>query len=289
MSKNHAEYSVLPFPRERQVIVEGGRIAAQRHTVHGLIEVDVTAPRRVIRAHKARTGETLSFTAFVIACLGKAVDENKMMHAYRDWRNRLILFDEVDVNTVVEIEVDGRKMTLPHFIRAANKRTVREINDEIRMVQARPEQTREFGVLWFARLPQFVRDIFYWVVYKNPHWLKKSFCTVGVTAMGMFGKGGGWAIPFGVHTLDIALGGISEKPGVVDGRIEIREYLCLTLSLDHDIVDGAPAARFTARLKELIESSYGLCEQDFNARPQVADANIAPQVAGHATLEKGSA
>jgi pyruvate/2-oxoglutarate dehydrogenase complex dihydrolipoamide acyltransferase (E2) component len=61
-----------------------------------------------------------------------------------------------------------------------------------------------------------------------------------------------------VHTLDVALGGIAEKPGVMDGRIEIREYLCLTLSFDHDIIDGAPAARFTQRLKELIESGYGL-------------------------------
>ena len=93
---------------------------------------------------------------------------------------------------------------------------------------------------------------------KNPHWLKQSFCTVGLTAVGMFGKGGGWAIPFGVHTLDIALGGIAEKPGVVDGRIEIREYLSLTISFDHDIIDGAPAARFAQRFKELIETGFGL-------------------------------
>jgi hypothetical protein len=183
-----------------------------------------------------------------------------MVHAYRDWRNRLIVFDEVDVNTIVEIEVDGRKVTLPHFVRAANKRTVRDIHEEIRAVQAKPERTREFGVLWFARLPQFARDIFYWFAYKNPGWLKTSFCTVGVTAVGMFGKGSGWAIPFGVHTLDVALGGIAEKPGVVDGRIEIREYLCLTLNFDHDVVDGAPAARFTQRFNELIESGYGLRE-----------------------------
>jgi hypothetical protein len=34
----------------------------------------------------------------------------------------------------------------------------------------------------------------------------------------------------------------------------------MTLLFDHDIVDGAPAARFTQRLKELIESGYGLEE-----------------------------
>ena len=286
MNTNHPKYHVLPYPRERLVVVEGGRIAARRHTVHGLIEVDVTAARRAIREYKARTGDTFSFTAFVIACLGKAIEEHKMVHAYRDWRNQLILFDEVDVNTVVEIEMDGRKVTLPHFIRAANRRTAREIHDEIRAVQAQPEKTNEFGIFWFARLPQFIRDIFYWFVYKNPHWLKKSFCTVGVTAIGMFGKGGGWAIPFGVHTLDVALGGINEKPGVVDGHIEIREYLCLTLMFDHDIVDGAPAARFTQRFKELIEDGYGLCEQDPNASLHTMGANTLSQGIGFATVEK---
>jgi pyruvate/2-oxoglutarate dehydrogenase complex dihydrolipoamide acyltransferase (E2) component len=47
---------------------------------------------------------------------------------------------------------------------------------------------------------------------------------------------------------------------VVDGQIEIRELLNVTVSFDHDIVDGAPAARFTQRFKELIETGYGLTE-----------------------------
>jgi pyruvate/2-oxoglutarate dehydrogenase complex dihydrolipoamide acyltransferase (E2) component len=86
--------------------------------------------------------------------------------------------------------------------------------------------------------------------------------TVGLTAVGMFGNGGGWAIPFDYHTLDVALGGIAEKPGVVDDHIAIREYLCVTLSFDHDIIDGAPAARFVSRLRELIESGYGLSKDE---------------------------
>jgi pyruvate/2-oxoglutarate dehydrogenase complex dihydrolipoamide acyltransferase (E2) component len=53
----------------------------------------------------------------------------------------------------------------------------------------------------------------------------------------------------------ITLGGIGQKPGVVKRRIEIREYLSLTVSVDHDIVDGASATRFAKRLKELIEVS----------------------------------
>ncbi|HRO91391.1 MAG TPA: 2-oxo acid dehydrogenase subunit E2, partial [Promineifilum sp.] len=40
--------------------------------------------------------------------------------------------------------------------------------------------------------------------------------------------------------------------------IEPREYLSVTLSFDHDIVDGAPAARFGGRLRGLIEGGDGL-------------------------------
>jgi len=260
MKLEQMKYQVLPFQMERQVTIQGGRLASRKHTIYALIEVDVTKPRHMIQEHKARTGEALSFTSFIIACLGKAIDQNKRMHAYSDWRKRLIVFDEVDVNTMIEAEADGRKRVIPHWVRAANKRTVRDIHDEIRSTQKAPEKTREFGVKWLGLLPTFAWDIFFWFIFKNPNWLKKSFGTVGMTSVGMFGKGSGWAIPFGLHTLDVALGGIADKPGVVDGRIEIREYLCMTISFDHDIVDGAPAARFTQRLKELIESGYGVEE-----------------------------
>jgi pyruvate/2-oxoglutarate dehydrogenase complex dihydrolipoamide acyltransferase (E2) component len=82
---------------------------------------------------------------------------------------------------------------------------------------------------------------------------------VGITAVGMFGNGAGWGIPIAPPTaLMVTVGGIAEKPGVVNGTIVIRDYLSLTISFDHDIIDGAPAARFTERLKELIESGYGL-------------------------------
>jgi 2-oxoacid dehydrogenases acyltransferase (catalytic domain) len=107
---------------------------------------------------------------------------------------------------------------------------------------------------------RFIWPIFWWMLGRYPQVQKKYGGTVCVSAVGMFGKGAGWGIPITEHTLDLTLGGIAEKPGVVDGQIAIREYLCITLSFDHDLIDGAPAARFTAQLKELIESGYGLFE-----------------------------
>ena len=264
-------YTVRPFPKARHVYVDTLYLGQRKHTVHGLIEVDVTKARQFIREHKSRTGETLSFTAFVLTCLGRAVDANRYMHAYRNWRNQLVLFDEVDVTTMFEIEVDGNKLPLAHVIRAVNRRPFRDIHDEIRGLQA--ERRRDTSMP-YARLmalyplvPAFIRRFLYRMLLKSPHLMKEQIGTAILTAVGMFGQGGGWAITQPIYTLGIALGGIGQKPGVVEGRIEVREYLSLTLSFDHDIIDGAPAARFTQRLKELLESGYGLIEESPSPEP----------------------
>ena len=85
--------------------------------------------------------------------------------------------------------------------------------------------------------------------------------SVGVTAVGMFGQGhSGWGLYPTRHSLDLVVGSIASKPAVVEGRIEPRQILNLTVAFDHDVIDGAPAARFVKRLVELIESGYGLDE-----------------------------
>ena len=44
----------------------------------------------------------------------------------------------------------------------------------------------------------------------------------------------------------IIVGGMSERPTVIGGRIAVRRIVDLTVTIDHDVVDGAPAARFIA-------------------------------------------
>jgi pyruvate/2-oxoglutarate dehydrogenase complex dihydrolipoamide acyltransferase (E2) component len=261
MSENGDSYQTIPFPKIRRLMVDGGRLARQKHVIHGLVEMDVSQARQAIRDHKSQTGETLSFTAFIMACLGRAVDMNKRMQAYRNWRDQLVIFDDVDVNTMFEVEVGGHKIIRPHIIRAVNKKSLRDIHEEIRAFQAGHAGSREGNFIGrFVLLPGFVRRLFLGMLFKNPHWLKEMNGTVSLTAVGMFGSGGGWGIPVTNHTLQVTLGGIAEKPVAVEGHVEIRECLSVTISFDHDVVDGAPAARFIGRLKELIEGAYGLCD-----------------------------
>jgi pyruvate/2-oxoglutarate dehydrogenase complex dihydrolipoamide acyltransferase (E2) component len=266
LNKQHDTYKVVPYSKLRRALAVTLRSAQRKSMVRGLIEVDVTRAREILREHKAQTGESLSFTAFIITCLSQAVDENKYLHACRKGRKHLVLFDEVDVSTLIERDMAGQKQPLVYIIRAANKKTLREVHDEIRAAQVEAVEKAWEGFRDFRFLPlvvfRFIWPIFWWMLGRYPQVQKKYGGTVCLSAVGMFGKGAGWGIPITEHTLDLTLGGIAEKPGVVDGKIAIREYLSITLSFDHAIIDGAPAARFTSRLKELIESSYGLPESE---------------------------
>jgi pyruvate/2-oxoglutarate dehydrogenase complex dihydrolipoamide acyltransferase (E2) component len=252
-------YRVEPIPRARRFSLDAGYLGRRRHVVHGLVEVDITVARRTLREHRDATGERLSFTAFVVHCLARAVDENPHLHAYRNWRNRLVIYDDVNVNTMIEVESGGRKVPMPYIIKAANLKTYWELHEEIRAAQARPADTRESRFMdWFLFLPAPVRRLFYWVVMRVPQSFRDYSSSVLVTAVGMFGRSGGWAITMPNFTLTVAVGGIVEKPGVVQGHIEPREFLDLTVSVDHDVVDGAPAWRFGQRFVELLEAGHGL-------------------------------
>jgi pyruvate/2-oxoglutarate dehydrogenase complex dihydrolipoamide acyltransferase (E2) component len=211
--------------------------------------------------HRERTGEAISFTAFVVHCLAAAVAVDPMLQAYRAG-SKLVVFDDVDVNVLVETELEGRSLAIAHVLRAAQKRSVRSLHDEIRSVQSSPHESysdrTHARLKVYTRLPAFARDLLMRVLIHSPHRFKALAGTISVTAVGMFGDGGGWGVPLPVYTSCLTIGGITRKPALRDGRLVECEFLCLTLTFDHDIVDGGPGARLADRLSKLIEIGDGL-------------------------------
>lgn len=270
-------YRVVSFPAARRVIVDMLSAARRKHVVHALVEVDVTLARRLLREHRARTDEPLSFTAFVVSCLAAAVDRDRAVQAYRLGRRRLVVFDDVDVCVLVERDAgEGRRIATPHVIRAAQRKGSMDIHRELRAARA-AGSVREMSA--GGRLPAFVGRWFWRALQRRPRLWRRLGGTVCVTSVGMFGAGAGWGIPITSYTLMLTVGGIAARPGFGEnGRIEPRELLSLTVSVDHDVVDGAPAARFVQRLKTLLESGYGLPPQDI-PKP-VADRSHPAEGAG---------
>ena len=56
----------------------------------------------------------------------------------------------------------------------------------------------------------------------------------------------------------IAVNKVKEMPVVVDGELEIRKMMNLSLSCDHRVVDGWDAASFMQALKKLLENPLRL-------------------------------
>lgn len=259
------------FPQLRNPTIDTMIWGHKRHHVPILVEIDVTVARAAIHHHKAKTGQGISFTGWIVKCLAQAISEHKYVHAIRQGQGQLVIFDDVDITIVIERAVANEKLPMPYIIRKANEKTVADIHAEIRAAQKSPVaagmvQVGSNQAAWmmkiFTMLPQFLRNLFFWQpLFHDPFLLKRTIGTVSVTAIGMFGGGGmSWGIPIGIHPLLIAVGGIAKKPGVIHEQIVIREYVGMTIVFDHDVTDGAPVARFIGYLRELIESGYGLEE-----------------------------
>jgi pyruvate/2-oxoglutarate dehydrogenase complex dihydrolipoamide acyltransferase (E2) component len=260
---------IAPFPIGRLLISDAGRLAGRKHIIRCLIEADISLLRRAIQQNEAKTGELLSVTAYLIACLGRAIEANRRVQAYRDLWGSMLIFHDVDVMTYIEVEMDGLDVPLGHVIRAANRKSWVEISGEIRGIQNAPESAPNVDkwrfLRWFLFVPGPIRDTVFRIINRCPRLWRKYSGTVSLTAVGMFGKGGGWGIGYISHTLGVTVGGISERPVVRDGQVVIRECVDLTLEFDHDIVDGAPAARFVNVFKDLIETGSMLNEDSLKA------------------------
>ena len=88
----------------------------------------------------------------------------------------------------------------------------------------------------------------------NPDTLEGG--TFTITNIGMFGIDTFSPI---INQPEVAILGVNrmvDKPVVIDGEIVIRPMMNLSLTADHRLVDGAMAAKFLARIKEIIENPY---------------------------------
>jgi pyruvate/2-oxoglutarate dehydrogenase complex dihydrolipoamide acyltransferase (E2) component len=265
-SDNIGYYEITDFPKTRIPSLDFLSLGDRNHYVKGLIEFDVTNGRNKIREHEKNTGNKISFTAWLLKCVGQAAHEFKEVHSMRMGKDKIITFNDVDISITVEKTIKGVKSPIPLVIRKTNKKTVMQINDEIRKAQS--EELSEATVLgeneiknkmkYYLSLPGWTRRYLIRKKLKDPVKAKQLMGTIIVTSMGMFGNLYGWPIPTTCHPLAFGVGSITKKPAAIGDKIKIREYLPITILFNHDVIDGAPAARFISRLGDLIESEFGL-------------------------------
>jgi hypothetical protein len=202
MKEKLGPYHILDLVPARRDTPNLLNVYRWKHSVYGLLEVDVTVARQFIAAHKAQTGETLSFTGYLAFCLAHAVAEDTSVQAYLKAGTRLIVFDDVDVGLPIERTIGGTRAPMGYVIRRANHKTFHEIHQEIRTVQTQAVPPNKGMVSWIRFglvLPGPLSKLFIALlraaIRRDPTLLVAQSGTVGITALGMFGHGSsGWGL-----------------------------------------------------------------------------------------------
>jgi 2-oxoisovalerate dehydrogenase E2 component (dihydrolipoyl transacylase) len=82
--------------------------------------------------------------------------------------------------------------------------------------------------------------------------------TITVTNVGSFGSEYGTPIVNFPEAAILALGVVEQRALVVEGQVEARPGVTLSLTFDHRVLDGAEAGRAMTALQELLESPFRL-------------------------------
>jgi pyruvate/2-oxoglutarate dehydrogenase complex dihydrolipoamide acyltransferase (E2) component len=251
-------YVVRRIPRNRRPVIDRLVGASRRFQVHALLELDVSEAA----ARMAIAEPHVSWTGFLIATIGRTVAAHPNVNA-RKAGDRIVFFDRVDLGATVERHWEGRVVLDIVTVRDADRQSAAEVSALLQEAKYGPGESHEArGMMRMVlRLPGPLRRTAVRIAGTRPRIAATFGPTVGVTSIGMFTRSWGWAIPVAPLTIIATVGGVVDRAVVRDGRVVVRPMLPLTLSFDHAVIDGAPAARFTETLRDLVETASVLAEE----------------------------
>ena len=213
------------LPEEHEVIeIKGMRKAIAENMKRSLkdsaqlsffFEVDVTD------AQSYRRDVGVELTAFLIKASGAALSKVPLMNSVIT-SNSILIFDKVNIAMAVALD-DG--LIVP-VIEDVNNKSINEISEEVKSLS---EQARDGK-------------------------LKSEQLRGGTFTISVLGSVDGFTPILNQGQVAIlGIGRTQKKPVVVKDEIVIKEMMTVSLTVDHQAIDGAIAANFCRRLQQLIE------------------------------------
>ena len=148
-------YSSTRLSFNRRLVQASASITREQNAIHSLAEIDISIPRRLREEYRLTAGVKLSMTAYIVHCLAKTLKDFPEFNSFISGR-RLVRMDELTISVLVERDLNGEAVPEPVAIQEAQEKSLRQIHDEIRAVQARKDE--KIGELTGAR----------WVNCRNP-------------------------------------------------------------------------------------------------------------------------
>jgi pyruvate dehydrogenase E2 component (dihydrolipoamide acetyltransferase) len=222
-------YEIVPHDTMRRFIAE--RLTLSKQTIpHFYLSIDceldaVLAARARLNgmAPEGPRAFKLSVNDFIIKALAAAL--MRIPNANATWTEAgMLRHHRADVGVAVAVE---NGLFTP-IVRNAQAKSLSEISNEMRDLAARARKRR-----------------------LAPHEYQGG--TTAVSNLGMYGVREFDAVINPPHATILAVGAGEERPVAVDGRIELRTLMSVTLSCDHRVVDGALGAELLGAFRSFIE------------------------------------
>ncbi len=216
---------MVPLDAMRTVIAQ--RMSIARNTMpHFYLTtvIDMTAAIEMRQRLKREKKIRISYNDMLLKASGLALSRYPQV-ASLFTSFGYVIRHRMHVGFAVSIEPDG--LVVP-VIRDADKRPLQEISHDAKELMRRAHSKKltpddyGFGVFTVSNLGSYEVDQFTAII--NP-----------------------------VNAAILAVGKITETPVAVDGKVEIRPLMKITLSSDHRVIDGVLAAKFNGHLKTLLE------------------------------------
>jgi pyruvate dehydrogenase E2 component (dihydrolipoamide acetyltransferase) len=225
--RRFAEQTVA-MPKIREIVPLSGirKTTAERLTLsartapHSTIVMEVDMSNAV----KLRDEMQVSYTDILVRAVAEALDQHRLLNATLDG-DQIKLFEDINVGVAVATK-DG--LVVP-VIRGADKKALREAAAILKQLVSKAKE---------GRLSR--QDL--------------SGGTFTITNLGMHDVDMFFPIINPPETAILGVGRVVEKPVVVDGQVRIEPRMQLSLTYDHRIVDGAPAAEFLKTVKQILEA-----------------------------------
>ncbi len=190
------------------------------------IEVDMTEAAS-LRKDRSR-GEAISLSAadIVMKACAEALLKNPRLNTVLS-DAKVHYFDQVNMGLAVALN-DG---LLVPVIRNADSKSITQLATERKDLSERARSSK----------------------------LKADELTGGTFSLTVLGTVDGFTpLLYPGQSAILGVGRIAKKPVVVGDEIVIREMATLSLTVDHQVVDGVPASAFLRRVKQLLEHPEGL-------------------------------
>jgi len=214
---------VIPLTGIRKTAAERVSLSA-RTAPHTTLNMEVG----MSKATKLREEIQVSYTDMVAKAVAKALVEHPIMNSTLE-DEQIKVFHDINIGVAVATE----KGLIVPVIHNTDRKSLKEIALKLKELAEK------------ARQGKLTKD-------------ELTGGTFTITNLGMYGVDTFTPIINPPETAILGVGRLTEKPVVENKKIVIKPLMNLSLSFDHRVVDGAPAAQFLQKIKKILENPEAL-------------------------------